>query len=84
MKTFTADILNELLKETDNLLLTKKETAKLLGVSTTTIDNYMNRKVNPLSFIKYGKGSQSPVRFHITSIATFLANNINGVENEEK
>jgi predicted DNA-binding transcriptional regulator AlpA len=57
------------------MLLTKTELSKILGVSRTTIDNYMKRDDNPLSFIKFGKSVKSPVRFHLKSVALFLFNN---------
>ena len=75
MNNETTEILNTLVKQVNKVMLTKKEVALLLGVSTTTIDNYVKREINPLSFIKFGKGAKSPIRFHITSIATFIYKN---------
>ena len=75
MNNETLEILEYLKKRIDKVMLTKKEVALLLGVSTTTIDNYIKREMNSLSFIKFGKGSKSPIRFHLTSIATFLYKN---------
>ncbi len=75
MNNETLEILEYLKKRIDKVLLTKKEVATLLSVSTTTIDNYIKREVNPLSFIKFGKSPKSPIRFHLTSIAIFLYKN---------
>lgn len=75
MNKETLEILEYLKKRIDKVMLTKKEVALLLSVSTTTIDNYIKREINPLSFIKFGKSSKSPIRFHLTSLAIFLYKN---------
>ena len=70
-----SDILQKLMEQFDNkLLLNKKEVASVLGVSLSSVDNYINAEKNTLQSVKLGVGKKSAIRVPIESLATFLAN----------
>ena len=70
-----SDILCKLMEQFDNkLLLSKKEVASVLGVSLSSVDNYINADVNALQCVKLGTGKKSAIRIPIESLAHFIAN----------
>ena len=70
-----SDILQKLMEQFDNkLLLSKKEVALVLGVSISSVDNYINENENALGSVKLGSGKKSAIRVPIESLANFLTN----------
>ena len=69
------DILQKLMEKFDNkLLLSKKEVASVLGVSLSSVDNYINADENALDSVKLAAGKKSAIRVPIESLANFLTN----------
>ena len=70
-----SDILQKLMEQFDNkLLLNKKEVASVLGVSLSSVSNYINENENALNSVKLGSGKKSAIRVPIESLANFLTN----------
>jgi len=70
-----SDILQKLMEQFENkLLLSKKEVASVLGVSLSSVDNYINADENALDSVKLGSGKKSAIRVPIESLANFLTN----------
>ncbi len=59
--------------------LTKKELAKELTVSTSTIDLYISKGIGIPNYKKLGKAKNAKVVFNIIDIAEYLANTIHTV-----
>jgi len=55
-----------------NKLLTKRETAALLGISLNTLNVWVIRRKIP--FLKLGKGKNAPVRFSWEEVEIWLKN----------
>ena len=69
------DILKKLMEQFDNkLLLSKKDVASVLGVSISSVDNYINTDINALDSVKLSSGKKSAIRIPIESLASFIAN----------
>ena len=76
------DILQKLMEQFDNkLLLKKKEVALVLGVSISSVDNYINTETNSLGSVKLGDGKKSSIRIPIESLANFITN-LKDINNE--
>lgn len=56
----------------EQLFLTKKETAKVLGISESGILNYMNSNSLKLKSTKFGTSSKSAVRIKLSDLANFI------------
>jgi len=56
----------------NNKLLTKTELASFLGISLNTLNLWISRKKIP--YLKLGKSRNSPVRFSIEEIESWLKN----------
>lgn len=57
----------------EQLFLSKKETATVLGISTSGVLNYINAKNGVLlKSTKFGSSSQSSVRILISDLAIFI------------
>ena len=56
--------------------LSKKEMAKELGVSTSTIDVYMKNGFGVPNYKKLGKAKNAKVIFNIVDVAEFLAQTV--------
>ena len=52
------------------LFLTKKETAKVLGISESSVLNYMNSSF--LQYTRYGTGKKSSVRISLQHLSIFI------------
>lgn len=74
----------DMLKKSSNgkLLWTKKEVGSVLGVSESSVNNYMTLENNPLGFVKLGSGKKSAIRIPIESLATFIDALSNEVDHE--
>ena len=69
VKNIIIDYLKSIEKAEPNIWLTRKETAKLLGVSLVTIHNWSNKK-NILTPYKIG----NQIRFKKTEVEAILTN----------
>lgn len=67
----------QVLKETfpKKITLSKKEVSSIMGISLSTLDNYMARGYKLPQYIKLGNSKNSIVRFNIIDVAKFLATN---------
>ena len=74
----------DMLKKSSNgkLLWTKKEVGSVLGVSESSVSNYMTLENNPLGFVKLGAGKKSAIRIPIESLAAFIDALSNEVHHE--
>jgi predicted DNA-binding transcriptional regulator AlpA len=56
------------------MTLNKKEVSGVMGISLSTLDNYIARGYKLPKYIKMGNSKNSVVRFNIVDVAKFLAN----------
>ncbi len=56
--------------------LNKKECASEIGVSVSTLDNYISRKEGMPKYIKLGSPDNGRIVFPITEVAKFLSNTV--------
>ena len=56
------------------LLWTKSEVGSVLGVSQSSVNNYINADVNPLGSVKLGAAKKSAIRIPIEKLANFIDN----------
>ena len=67
-------IIEMLENEYKAFLLTKKQVAKIMGISLSSVDNLLSSDSNKLpEHIKMGDGSRSSIRFSVISVAKFLS-----------
>ena len=73
-----------ILKENFNnkILLTKKEVGATLGVSQSSVNNYINSHRNPLRCVKLGATMKSAIRVKLEDLAFFI-DNLNTVVKEK-
>jgi len=67
----------------NKILLTKKEVGDALGVSQSSVNNYINLKSNPLRFVKLGGTMKSAIRIKLEDLASFI-DNLNDLIMEKK
>lgn len=71
----TNTTLEMLMKSSDEKLLwTRKDVSTYLGVSLSTVSNYINAEENPLESIKLGSAKKSAIRIPIEGLASFIEN----------
>lgn len=58
----------------NQITLNKKEVSGVMGISLSTLDNYIARGYKLPKYIKMGNSKNSVVRFNIVDVAKFLAN----------
>jgi len=56
------------------LLWTKSEVGSVLGVSQSSVNNYINADINPLRSVKLGVAKKSAIRIPIEALASFIDN----------
>ena len=67
------NILTYLLQKYDSFFITKKELAKELGVSYSSIDNFIFRKYGVPDYKKLGTSKNSKILFNLIDVAVFMA-----------
>ena len=73
-------IQQDLQKKYNKTTLTKREYAKEIGVSISTVDAYLAKDEGIPKYIKLGNSKNSKVLFNIVDVADFLANGATNVE----
>ena len=68
-KITTVDLLEN---RYNKVLLSIKETADALGVSRSSVNNYINLEIHPLKCIKLGGTKKSALRIKIVDLASFI------------
>ncbi|QOY53038.1 helix-turn-helix transcriptional regulator [Candidatus Sulfurimonas baltica] len=67
-------IIEMLEKEYKAFLLSKKQVAKIMGISLSSVDNLLSSDSNKLpEYIKMGDGLKSSIRFSVVCVAKFLS-----------
>ena len=56
----------------DELFWTKSQVGSILGVSISSVNNYMALEKNPLGFVKLGAGKKSAIRIPVEALAKFI------------
>ena len=56
----------------DKILLTKEEVSNVLGISLSSVNNYITLSNNPLKYIKLGRTKRSAIRIRIEDLAHFI------------
>ena len=71
-----------MLKDSFNgkLLLSKQEASQALGVSMSSINNYMNLLDNPLGYVKLGGTKKSAIRIPTENLAKFIDANLHNTK----
>ena len=69
-------IYEQLLDKYGKSLLTKQEYASELGISVSTVDNYIARGKGVARYIKLGDPKLGRVFFPLESVAEFLSNTV--------
>ncbi len=67
-------LFQDLKKDGYSMLIGKKEYAKIIGCSLTSIDNYMKRGYGCPNYKKLGSMQNAKVLFNLRDVANFLAN----------
>lgn len=76
METTAKLIYDDLKNRYKRATISKKELANELGVSLSTIDNYIHRGVGIPPYKKLGNSSNARVIFNLVDVANFLAQTI--------
>ena len=76
METAAKLIFEDLRKRYQKSVIGKKELAKELGVSPSTIDVYMARGYGVPNYKKLGTAKNARVVFNLVDVANFLANTV--------
>lgn len=66
--------LEDLQSRYDKALLDKRELAKELNVSVSSISNNIAKGVNIPNYVKLGNAKNASVRFSIVDVAEFISN----------
>jgi hypothetical protein len=69
-------ILKDLTTRYQKITLTKKELAKELSVSVSSINNYISQKAGIPEYTKVGEAKNGTVLFPIICVAEYLSNTI--------
>jgi predicted DNA-binding transcriptional regulator AlpA len=76
MEPTTKLIYEDLKSRYNRAVISKKDLAKELGVSLSTIDNYIHRGYGIPPYKKLGTANNARVVFNIVDVASFLAQTI--------
>lgn len=72
----TEQIQEHLLRKYNKVALSKKEYADEIGVSVSTVDNYLKKNERVAKYVKLGTSKNAKIVFPIIEVAKFLSETV--------